>query len=106
MPNLLDVVTHLNDIAVANRFEGLAPTIFARRPWTPQSDALVLRDQTTDGMTSTAPDHVYLLEVDIAQEVVEVWSTWRDGATPTAEEATLAIIYYAEHDAYQPNSLA
>jgi hypothetical protein len=33
---------------------------------------------------------------------VEVWSTWRDGATPTADEATLAIIYYAEHDAYQP----
>ncbi|MFD0730914.1 hypothetical protein [Planotetraspora mira] len=52
-------------------------------------------------MASTAPDHAHLLKVGIAQEVVEVWSAWRDGAPPTPEEATLAIIYYAEHDAYQ-----
>jgi hypothetical protein len=102
MPSLLDVVAHLNDIPIGNRFEGPGPTIFARRPWAPESDALVLRDEASDGMASTAPGHAYLLEVDLAQEVVEVWSAWRDGATPTAQEATLAIIYYAEHDAYQP----
>jgi hypothetical protein len=56
------------------------------------SEALILRDQATDGTASIAPDCVYLLEVDIAQEVVEVWSACKDGATLTAEEATLAII--------------
>lgn len=102
MPSLLDVIAHLNDIPIGNRLEGPGPTIFARRPWAPESDALVLRDAASDGLASTAPDHAYLLEADLAQEVVEVWSAWRDGATPTTEEATLAIIYYAEHDAYQP----
>ena len=31
-----------------------------------------------------------------------VWSAWRGGATPTVAEATAAVIFYAEHDAYQP----
>jgi hypothetical protein len=46
----------------------------------------------------------YLLEVLIAREVLEVWSAWRDGRIPSVEEACEAIIYYADNDAYQPES--
>ena len=44
----------------------------------------------------------YLLEVLIAREVLEVWTSWRDNREPSLEEACEAIIYYAENDAYQP----
>ena len=44
----------------------------------------------------------YLLEVDVAKEVVEVWTAWRNGQVPTAEDAARAITYYVEHDTYEP----
>ncbi|MGW2306996.1 hypothetical protein [Actinomadura luteofluorescens] len=44
----------------------------------------------------------YLLEVLIAREVLEVWSAWRGNRIPTTREASEAIVYYAENDAYQP----
>jgi hypothetical protein len=34
--------------------------------------------------------------------VVEVWSAWRNGQAPNDTEACGAVIYYAEHDAYEP----
>ena len=37
-------------------------------------------------------------------EVIRVWSEWRDGAVPTSEEATQAVIFYGEHDSYQPHA--
>ncbi|GAA1843915.1 hypothetical protein [Asanoa iriomotensis] len=101
MPTLLDVISHLDDIPSGDGYSP-GPTIYARRPWKPSSDALVLTgDDVPDGVT-TESGHDYLLEVDLALEAVEVWSEWRDGATPTAEDATFAVLYYGEHDAYQP----
>jgi len=41
-----------------------------------------------------------LLEVWLAQEVLDVWSAWRDGTMPTTEEAVAALVHYATHDAY------
>lgn len=67
-----------------------------RRPWTPESPARV-HDAEQPGRHDE-----YLLEVELAQEVVEVWSLWRGGRHPTALEAVNAVIHYAEHDAYQP----
>lgn len=50
-----------------------------------------------------APDGwTYLLELWIAQEVLEVWSAWRDGRVPTPAEGAEAVAHYAEYDAYQP----
>lgn len=46
----------------------------------------------------------YLLEVLIAREVLEVWSDWRNGRLPSAEEACEAIAYYADNDAYLPEA--
>ena len=44
----------------------------------------------------------YLLEVFTAKEVLEVWSTWRAGRTPSRTERCAAIAHYASHDAYLP----
>ena len=44
----------------------------------------------------------YLLEVDTAREVLEVWSSWRQGRQPSPDEETEAILHYAKHDAYTP----
>jgi hypothetical protein len=101
VPTLLEVISHLGDIP-ANDGYSPGPTIYARQPWTISSDALVLSgDDCPDGV-ATESGHDYLLEVDLAREAVEVWSAWRGGATPTPEDAALAVIYYGEHDAYQP----
>lgn len=43
---------------------------------------------------------IYLLEVELVRDVIEAWSLWRDGRTPSVEEAVQAIAYYAENDAY------
>lgn len=101
MPTLLDVISHLDDISAGDGYSP-GPTIYARRPWTFSSDALVLRGEDLPDGVTTESGHDYLLEVDLAVEAIEVWSAWRDGAAAAPEEATLAVIYYAEHDAYQP----
>ncbi len=44
----------------------------------------------------------YLLEVSIAQKVVDVWSAWRDDRVPSPAEACEAIVFYADNDAYLP----
>ncbi len=44
----------------------------------------------------------YVLEVELAREVVEIWSNWRSGRVPSTDEALEAILYYAKHDTYQP----
>jgi hypothetical protein len=98
VPSLLEVISGLTDIASGDGVsDDLRPT-----PWTPQTDALVLRGAELPGGMTTDSGHRYLLEVSIAIEVIDVWRAWRDGAMPSPEEATLAIIHYAETDAYQP----
>ncbi len=62
-------------------------------------------DQSTDVLLVPSGGGVpdgwrYVLELWIAQEVLEVWSAWRDGRTPSLAEACEAVIYYADNDAY------
>jgi hypothetical protein len=100
VPSLFEIITHLRDIPPGDGFSP-GPTIYARTPWTPHADALVLRGDDVPAGVVTESGHHYLLEVDLAIDVLEVWSAWRDGATPTAEEAALAVIYYGDHDSYR-----
>ncbi len=44
----------------------------------------------------------YLLEIDIAKDVVRAWSFHRGGKVPSLDDKVTAIFYYAEHDAYLP----
>lgn len=102
MPEPLSrVVAGLTGIPVGDSYE-VGPTIFAQRPWTPDSLAVVLQEDAVDGVAPSRPEYGYLLEVDIAKEVLGVWSDWRAGAQPTDVEAAQAVIHYATHDAYQP----
>ena len=76
MTRLVEVLSNLDDISVGEAAE-TAPTIFARKPWTPESPCLVLAEEAINGRARSAPDYAYLLEVDLARDVLEVWSDWR-----------------------------
>ncbi|MFF9056796.1 hypothetical protein ACF09Z_37320 [Streptomyces erythrochromogenes] len=69
--------------------EGL---IYAAKPWTATSIAAVA------ALDEPPPGLDYLLEVELAHDVLEVWSSWRDGAPPTAAEKCEAVIHYAYLD--------
>jgi hypothetical protein len=49
--------------------------------------------QTPEGMK-------YLLEVELAKEVIQVWKDWRNGKEPSPMEKFQAVLYYVENDAY------
>lgn len=95
------MISSLDDIPVGEAAE-MAPTIFARKPWTSASPCLVLAEEAVNGRARSAPDYAYLLEVDLARDVLAVWSDWRSGVAPSPDEAAHAVIHYAEHDAYEP----
>jgi hypothetical protein len=95
-----ELIATLDAIPMPDRY-GPAPTIHAKKSWTPDSEATVLYGERSVGAVA-APGLVYLLEVDLAQEAIEVWSEWRDGQTTILAEAVGAVIWYAEHDAYEP----
>lgn len=96
-----EVVAQLDQFPVGDRFE-VCPTIFAVRPWTAESPSVVLQEDATDRVAPSRPTFSYLIEVALARDVLKVWSAWRDGAEPSTEAATTAIIYYATNDAYVP----
>ena len=80
-------------------------TIYAEKnpDWSPHSNAVAWLEDDSDPIVD-ADGLSYLLEVELAKEVIEVWSAWRDERQPTIEEKCEAIIFYAEHDAYLPES--
>lgn len=96
---LIDVVARLGSFPERDRYE-VGPTIFAKRPLERASDAIVLAEDVVDGVAPSAPEFAYVLEVSVAGEVLDVWSRWRGGATPSRTEAVDAIIFYAANDAY------
>jgi hypothetical protein len=98
---LIDVVARLRTIAPGDRF-GPGPTIFARLPIAPESNAVVLAEEVVGGVAQSDSTLAYVLEVAIAQQVLDVWSLWRDGRLPSRAEAVDAVIYFALNDAYQP----
>ena len=98
---LIDVVARLPSIPNGDRFD-VGPTIFAKRPIERESDAIVLAEEVIDGVAGSSPDFSYVLEVELANQVLDVWSLWRDGAVPSRTEAVDAVIYYAANDAYLP----
>ena len=47
----------------------------------------------------------YLLEAELVQQVIAVWSRWRDGAQPTGLQKCEAVLYFATYDAYLPRDI-
>ena len=76
-------------------------TLFAAFPFTPESEAALFMGEV-DEVEGVVPGYEYVLECDVALEVLAVWSHWRDGRTPTSREAAEAVIYYGVNDAYLP----
>jgi hypothetical protein len=79
-----------------------ALTIYSARDreWAADSEAIAIQAPEDGSLPAEAVGFVYLLEVDQAKEVLEVWSEWRGGRTPTLAECVEAIVYYAVNDAY------
>lgn len=74
-------------------------TIYVATPPAPHSAAMVCIEPDEGGSPAGL---TYLLEVSLARDVLHVWASWRNGKQPTPEEAARALIYYAQHDAYEP----
>jgi hypothetical protein len=73
-------------------------TIFvAAAPATAETPAFVAPEG------SEPPGSLYLLEVYLAREVLDVWRDWRGLSEPSRQDAVDAVVYYAENDAYLPN---
>ena len=94
MMTLADIIEKLNDFD-----DNL--TIYAERnpQWSGASNAVVCLENENGEVIDAPPSLSYLLEVDIAKEVMEVWIDWHK-RKPSTEEKCSAIIYYAENDAY------
>ena len=59
------------------------------------------RQRAGSGCGLRASGFMGMLEADLVKAVIEVRSEWREGRTPTSAETVGAVIWYAEHDAYQ-----
>ena len=68
-------------------------TIYAARPWTADSRAVILPDESAPAGLD------YLLEVDLAGEAIDVWQEWH-GRPATPDDRCRAVIHCATHDAY------
>ena len=66
-------------------------------PVTRETPVLLLEDEG-----DAPPGARYFLEVSVVNDVLCVWSRWRQGARPTAEDKCAAVLHYATHDAYLP----
>ena len=88
---------------IVHQLEGLDSdaVIFAEQPWQGDTRAMVVAVDDAESMAEQQ-DLIYLLEVDLAREVLEVWSAWRNDRQPSPAEAVAAIVYYAQRDAFMP----
>jgi hypothetical protein len=94
-------MTTLSDLVRSARELDPKATIFAERPWREDSRAMLV-SAAVDDVRDEPNGMAYLLEVALAQEVLEVWSAWRNGTVPTTAESVEAVVHYADHDAYLP----
>lgn len=78
-------------------------TIYAKQPWHPDAIAIVaiVADEPDEGDIPDEASKVgaeYFLEIFLASEFLEGWTSHLDKA-PTVEEKCLRLIKYAENDA-------
>jgi hypothetical protein len=80
-------------------------TLYIERGAQPDGTREVAVIEAPEDESGKAPSGFrYLIEVHVAKDVVEVWTAWHHGQAPAPEEAARAIIYYAEHDSYEPTT--
>ncbi|MDX6251259.1 MAG: hypothetical protein QOF10_4619 [Kribbellaceae bacterium] len=96
-------MSKLGDVVQGIEQTDNALTIYAVKPWSADSDAL-LAVEPDQGAPEVPKGMEYCLEASLVKEVIEVWSEWREGAVPTAADRMEAVLYYAEYDAYLPTA--
>lgn len=94
-------MTTLSELLLSARELDPEATVFAERPWREDSRAMLV-SAAVDEVRDEPNGMAYLLEVELAREVLEVWSAWRNGEEPTLAESVEAVVHYAEHDAFLP----
>ena len=95
----------LSEVLLALRELDGALTIFCEGGLSGDRSSRAIICEESESGAQTCPDDsglTYLLEVDTAIEVIEVWSAWRDGRSPTPQERVEAVLYYAANDAFLP----
>lgn len=75
-------------------------TIYAAKPWTLNSEAIVAPEPDTGGLPveATQLGLVYFLEVFIARDFVNDWIASLP-QQPSLDETCIRVIHYATHDA-------
>jgi hypothetical protein len=72
--------------------------IYARQPWTPSSEARLAVEGSEEEKQTKAEGLRYFLEVFIAKEVLEDWSSTLK-QSPSDEQSCARLIEYATNDA-------
>lgn len=95
-------MTTLRDVieALAELNDELTIYALGSPEWSGESPAVVALEPDDGSLPMEASGMEYFLEVDIAKEVIEVWSQWRNGKSPSRDEKINAVIHYAKFDAY------
>lgn len=87
-------------VEALNQVERLfdSQVIFARKPWTLDSEALIgqLDEKFRVPAEVTERDLEYFLDVPVVKEVLSVFGARK----PTPKERVELLLYYAENDAY------
>ncbi len=97
MPSLHHIVAHLDDFD-----RDLTIFVVGGCTCAVNADAVVARETDDGELPLEALGMDYLLEVDIAQDAIHLWTQWRNGKLPSDEERLMAVLYYARNDAYLP----
>jgi hypothetical protein len=74
-------------------------TIYARKPWTPESEAILTPADGGLAKTETEyPGYSYFLEVFVAVEFLDGWRSSLE-LKPSLDQACIRLIQYAINDA-------
>lgn len=90
---LADVCRRLHELPAED-------TIYARSPWSPDSEAVVATEPDEGGLPMAAAERglSYFIEVVLAREFLADWYA-AQAAEVSDESACQRLIAYAEHDA-------
>ncbi len=100
---LIDVIDLLDEVDDSDQFE--PPCIFAEGGPDATSEARAIvcpRDENDSFACPLDPTLTEILMVSQAKECIEVWSQWRNGQRPTAQDKFAAVMFYARNDAWLP----
>ena len=99
---LFELIRGLDDLQGNDPFDPLV--IYAQRGADGGEGSRALVCPRSEGglACSVDPSLSEVLSVDQAREVIEVWSAWRGGVTPTPAERFKSVMFFAKYAAFLP----